>query len=301
MRQSFCGPKFPAARLAQHMRSIFTLLLVSVFVILSPRAFGSPRTPMSAPAAEAYQLLGTDRLNVLSPRHPLIAGEPNALLLEYANYKGRGVSIDWGRRLDGHILWNGTIEPLSIMYGPDGRPFVNLVPMHTGEWVVHLIVSFTDGGVDTKDVEVSVILPERKPERLVVNTGGREMSTIYLDVTRFMKDYMQVKAYYEGLDQGIDVPARQLKFKMSYVSSMGSPVKLDEETGFLTALHPGHALLEVSLRGVSTFECVEIVQDSAFSTVENCADLLLEKGKVPQPRADKSGSNRVPLIAPQKK
>jgi len=90
------------------------------------------------------------------------------------------------------------------------------------------------------------------------------------------RDSLNVYVTYDNVPASVHVDPAFVTFRV--VSNDDSPaVRLDEQTGFLTAVHPGQTLIESSFGGRTNFTCVAVVEaiDGVHTYPKlNCQQLL---------------------------
>jgi len=166
----------------------------------------------------------------------------------------------------------GTIERAA-----DGTLSVHVRALQIGTAEFRVKVLFSDGGVAAKTVRLPVKMPEGVIPALVNGMDStREynlpVTTLHLglqapDNIRYLSPALRI------LPSSRPIPlfAHDVQFS---VKTIGEPViDLDRQTGKVTGLRVGHALVMMSFAGVENKTCVVVVSDAAVGDSSNCEEL----------------------------
>lgn len=179
----------------------------------------------------------------------------------------------------GNPLFTDPETELPIQFYPDGSAYVGIVPEKVGKAQLHLEVRFEDGGVQSTSIEVEVGLPDKSPEKFMVNregVGDRTTGTIYMDLSAMsnQSDLFPI-AVYSGHEGPVPIPDENIQFKIVSANAADPPIRINPSTGRITALHIGHALVQSTFEDFSDLTCVDVMEDASYGGDRtNCAELV---------------------------
>jgi len=99
-------------------------------------------------------------------------------------------------------------------------------------------------------------------------------------------DYLNIYARYKGITEPIEIYPAFATYRI-LAGGRENPIVLDQQTGLITALKPGEALIETSYAGWHNWTCVDVEEKPVPGNSyydKNCAGLL--------PVGEKLGSTR---------
>lgn len=272
----------------------------------TPEATSPDPQPVTDPYAvlltTPHPFLAEDRVEVVSPNQPLKLAEENELSLKIhvpglstlesnqTSYLQEGVTL--------HI--DGSTQQLPILRHNDGSAYIKFVPLALGKLELFVFGTFPDGGFWRTQVMCDVEPPARKPA--IFHIGGfgpaenvnamsrsrargalgprPDLGWIHLDFgisSRISESIPQPRhinpqAVYEGVPQVIPIPAQLIAFTVKTKDEV-HVIDLDEKTGMITPVQPGHAVIEASYGGVTDRACVVVTQWSESSDRSECEEL----------------------------
>lgn len=168
----------------------------------------------------------------------------------------------------------------------DGSSYITIRPLRLGLVTLELSAIFPDGGVARKFIQMDVVPRQKRPEKLLV-------SDLWLpehDTPRFFlsmrpetsKDVVNIYAKYDDLTNLVRMTPSFATFRL--LTGKGEePIHIDQQTGVITASHPGQALLETSFGGRKNLTCVIVeptYNPNARNPAMNCQQLLPPGGKL---------------------
>jgi hypothetical protein len=183
------------------------------------------------------------------------------------------------RGVDPNVV-DGSFQTLQIQYPPDRSAYVTIVPLSLGKFELGLFGRFPDGGFVDRKVAFNVEPPQKPPDKLIVSQGALpkyEAKHIVIALTGDNPhDDLGIFAKYEGLDTLVDIDTSFVTFRVTSRDQV-DPIHLDQQTGLLTPIHPGQALVETFFGGRRDLTCVDVEEAmtpgrSYFE--KNCQQLL---------------------------
>jgi hypothetical protein len=189
------------------------------------------------------------------------------------------------------------------MYNADGGAYIQVVPEKIGKLQLTVVACFADGVPSIARTDAEVVLPERVPEKFLVARGGtghtRTAGTIEMDLTEmFNKVALDPLAVYKGADHPVPIPGKYVTFKVISAAEDEPPISIDN-TGRISALHIGHALIQTTFQGLSTLTCVDVISNARFGGSRTvCRELVPEGMTAPTTGIDPNG--RGPRVKPLK-
>ena len=242
----------------------------------------------------AHMVVG--RVQIPAVTEALKLAEPNPVSLQSNGQKVTSVGARWAYYHGGVLVYpvNEDDDVLPVNTDSSGRAYVSVTPRKLGKAQLMLFVSFADGGVERKTINVQVVQPQRPPEKLVIASGGDyrvDHPVIYLDLSdEKKKKDLDPAAIYKNMANPVPLNASDVTFK--FISSTGA-AEIDPSTGIVTARHVGQALLETSFGGVSTLTCIDVMNDVRMGPRSRCEELLPPGRRLP------SGMELDPTPPPQ--
>ena len=240
-------------------------------------------------AASDKPLLANDRVEVQAPGTPATLAHPIEIPLR-VKMEGLTTLLSHQTVLifqQQHTV-NASYATLQIQHRGDGGAYVTVMPMALGRVTFAFTGRFTDGALVQKQI-VLMVLPPREPaatlivgqlgtptenaiKLILAMSGPDSRNPVNIHATNSVNIY----AKYETVRSLLHIDPSYAQFKI-VSSGSASPISLNEKTGLITALHPGHALLETSFGGHTNVACVVVLQklETGRSYYErNCSDLL---------------------------
>jgi hypothetical protein len=172
-------------------------------------------------------------------------------------------------------------EQLPIMQHIDGSKYIKVTPMRLGKTELVLTGGYRDGKLGLKKLTLDV---ERKPTgkltKLAANPGGVEWNDFVVARTHRRDSptpadiFFDIHAWYEGLKTPVDIDPRFATFKVTERSHV---IRLDRETGKITPINPGNALVETDFEGLAYRTCVlvsSVPGNLQITLAQNCIELL---------------------------
>jgi hypothetical protein len=217
------------------------------------------------------------RLQIPAATQSLKLAEPNKISLQSNGQKVTSVGARWAYYDGGALVYpvNEHDDVLPVNADSSGSAYVSVTPRKLGNAQLMLFVSFADGGVERKTMDVQVVQPQRPPEKLVIASGGDyrvDHPVIYLDLSdEGRKKDLDPAAIYKNMAKPVPLSASDVTFK--FINSTGV-AEIDPSTGIVTAQHVGQALLETSFGGVSTLTCIDVMNEVRMGRRSRCEELL---------------------------
>ncbi|HUN83915.1 MAG TPA: hypothetical protein VMU48_06025 [Terracidiphilus sp.] len=219
------------------------------------------------------------RLELPRPIAPFKLGVTNEVLVQLHGYAVHAAFAQFDYLdLAGNLLTNGRETEVTVRRHPDGSTYVEVVPERVGKAEMQLEVLFADGGAQSATIEAEVTLPDKKPERFLVERGGgnRTVGTIYMDLSRGSNQInLGPTAVFSEQAGPVPIPAEDVQFKVISANAADPPIRMDPTTGRITALHIGHAIVQTTFKDLSDLTCVAVMEDGGYGGERtNCADLV---------------------------
>jgi hypothetical protein len=230
------------------------------------------------------------RVQIPTVTEPLKLAEPNPISLQSNGQKVTSVGARWAYYHGGVLVYpvNEDDDVLPVNTDSSDRAYVNVTPRKLGKAQLMLFVSFADGAVERKTMNVQVVKPQRPPENLVIASGGDyrvDHPVIYLDLSdEKRKKDVDPAAIYKNVTNPVPLNASDVTFK--WINSPGAVAEIDPSTGIVTARHVGQALLETSFGGVSTLTCIDVMNDVRLGPRSRCEELLPPGRSLPKSLED---------------
>ncbi|MGB7355407.1 MAG: hypothetical protein WA374_03105 [Acidobacteriaceae bacterium] len=211
----------------------------------------------------------------------LIAGRDNELSLAFHGHKPTSVIVSEWYYDDAHeLLPLDSILYPKILWRNDGTAYVNLVPSRRGDLKLNVQVFFEDRKESEASADAIVKLPEEKPVTFAIHTPGRDdpgrEGTIYMDLSPIgNQDVLRAGAVYKAGGSPVAIDVKDVDFEVIATPGQPPPVTVDGTTGFIRAVHYGHALIVARFEGLSSLTCVDVVgrlENGGDPTV--CAELV---------------------------
>lgn len=180
----------------------------------------------------------------------------------------------------------GGAQALPVQTDADGTSYITITPLRLGQITLELSAIFPDGGVVHNFLLLDVIPRQKQPEKLLVGDmwlPQRNTPKFFLSMTpEASQDVVNIYAKYDDLTNLIRVAPSFAAFRI-ITDSGPHPIQLDKQTGVITALHPGQALLETSFGGRKNLTCVVVeptYNPNAPNPGMNCQQLVPPGGKL---------------------
>jgi len=241
-----------------------------------------PTIAQDKASESSYRVRGLvkGRLELPHQTRPLKLGMPNNVPVQLHGYAVHSAFAQF-TYLDsaGNTLFDGRETEAALKYNSDGSAYLVVVPERVGKAELWLGVYFEDGGAQSARVGVDVALPDEKPEKFLVASGsddGETRGLIYLDLSS-ISDHIRLgpEAIYSEDVGPVPIPDEDVQFKIISASAADPPIRLDPSTGWITALHLGHALVQTSFDDLYELTCVDVMEDaSGGGDRTNCAELV---------------------------
>jgi hypothetical protein len=234
----------------------------------------------SGPTLE-HAFIADDRLQISPIENPLKLAEKNEISIKLGGYTVRGAVAEW----DYYIAENsGNSHPLeesatlAVRYGADGGAILDFLPNILGKIELRIIIVFEDGGIASKRVNAKVVLPERKPEKLIVAEGGgdntRNAGRIFLDISATdHRTGIIPMAYYKDVPKPFHLQPRDVVFRVIDSADYDPAIDFNTSTGGIVARHVGHALIETRFEGLSNLTCVVVSDGPLPAQPPDCHEL----------------------------
>jgi hypothetical protein len=224
------------------------------------------------------------RVQIPTVIEPLKLAEPNPISLQSNGQRVTSVSARWAYYAHGILMhpMNEDDDILPVNYDPSGGAYVSVTPRKLGKVQLMLFISFADGGVERKTIDMQVGQSGRKPEKLVITLGGSRSDTpvLYLDLSEAHRTkHIDPAAIYKNVSTPVPLNASDVTFKL--INSPGAAAEIDPSTGIVTARYVGQALLETSFAGVSTLTCIDVMNDVRGGPRSRCEELLPPGRRLP--------------------
>ena len=191
---------------------------------------------------------------------PVIAHKAGLVSLYVSQVQYRGIN----QKAPDYV--RGSQKILQIHYRPDGSGYITVIPMRLGKVVLHLTGRYSDSGIVDKRIVLDVQQTQGKPSKLIVgdlDTSGASATRSLLSVTAkqgetWSYDYLSLSATYDGIGKAIDIDPSFAVFRIINWSGSTDPIQVDDQTGKLTPVSPGQALVETSFGGLRYLTCVDV-------------------------------------------
>jgi hypothetical protein len=271
--------------------NVFTAALLVGLAAISGRAQAQletrppnrPLEPVQAvPPVEPFTAEGRLTLNPIGKA--LMVAEANEVPLELHGFQPTVIVASWFDPKRG--LPVGKETSLTLMHRPNGTAYVNVVPTRSGRLQLALFTMFTDGGIDSQEIDVQVVFPKCSPSRLVVNLGvgddARNEGTVYVELKQTDRVALYAGAVYDVGSRPVPIPAENIAFRVETAPGETPPIEINPATGKLRALHLGEALVDATFAGVTRQTCVVVRQAREGGASSGCERLLLSSNLILQ-------------------
>jgi hypothetical protein len=217
------------------------------------------------------------RVQIPAITHALKLAEPNQISIQTSGQRITSVLAGWV-----HYVGNSPVPSreddvvLPVSYDSNGSASINVTPLKLGKVQLILFISFEDGGVERKTIDLQVSQSKQQPEKLVIVLGGdhrRDTPVLYMDLSEaYRTTQLGLAAFYKNVTSPVLLNASDVTFKL--INSPGAAAEIDPSTGIVTARQVGQALLETSFGGVSTLTCIDVMSDVRVGPRSRCEELL---------------------------
>lgn len=254
-------------------------------------AFEADQQEAKAPESSGTTIrhfLANSRLEILPPQEPLKLAEPNEIQLRiHGRVEGlvdssQAQSTSADPNTPRLVFGSPAVGP--VLYHPDGSPYVRIVPMRLGKVELTLGVSFTDGGAAIQKIMVEVGPSQKRPQSIIVGPNWvRDELKLLLSLTgSSSRGILNVYAKYSDIDRLITIDPALATYRIINWDGRSSPIDLDGQTGVVTAVHPGQALVEISFAGRRNLTCVDVEKNPVFgiSYMQHSCQTLLSGEKL---------------------
>ncbi len=250
----------------------------SVFV--SAALASAQGNPQALASRNSSQLIGVaeGRLHIFSPTNSLKLAEKNELPIELHGQKVHSVEIKVSYyNSDGAAGAPDVDTETALLHHADGSTYLQLVPEKIGKAQIVVIADFEDGMVENESVDVDIVPTDQKPIKLTVVTRQGH-GTLYMSLTGSVhQTRIFPQALYQTMTNPVFIPAKYVSFHLLAANAGAPPIKIDDLNGTITALRPGHALIQTTLGGMSTLTCVAVsLHAGDGSDRTNCTELVPE-------------------------
>ena len=225
------------------------------------------------------------RVQIPTHSEPMKLAEPNPISLQSNGQRVTSVVASWGYYNAGGFVERGANEEddiLPVSYDSTGGASVSVTPRKLGKVRLTLFISFADGGVERKTIDLQVGHSAGQPDRLVITPlgGDRSMATpvLYMDLSEAHRtQHVFPSAIYKNVKRPVPLNASDVTYKIIN----GGAAEIDPSTGIVTALNLGQALLETSFEGVSTLTCIDVMENVGGGPRSRCENLLPPGRRLP--------------------
>lgn len=218
------------------------------------------------------------RVQIPTVTEPMKLAEPNPISLQSNGEKVTSVVASWAYYNSSGFIerpFNENDDILPVSDDSSGSASVSVTPRRLGKVQLMLFISFADGGVERKTIDLQVGRSSRQPEKIVITPRGgdptRDTPVLYLDLSETNRtERLFPAAIYKNVKNPVRLTASDVTFKVIN----GGAAEIDPSTGIVTALNLGQALLETSFGGVSTLTCIDVMENVGGGLRSRCEDLL---------------------------
>lgn len=230
----------------------------------------------------------SDRVEMLAPDHPVTLTEPFEIPVQIHKAGLTGLysnqTLHLGATPEAAVPVYGSDEKLQISYRQDGSAYVTIIPLALGKIELDIVGGYPDYGIVHKKIELDVQPPQKRPAQLTVSAGSVNSETPHavLALKNTPGDGasrvgLGVSARYDGIPTSIAINPSFVTFRIINWDSKTIPIQLDSQTGIVTPLYPGQALVETMFGGRRNLTCIDVEQQltpgrSYFE--KNCQQLL---------------------------
>ncbi len=257
----------------------------------APGADWESRLPYTADDGRQGRFLANDRVEIVDPGHPLYVAEENPITLSV--HGGTVVrvecSADGGSEAcvprDGY---NKPIPPFTFQAQSNGDLLVQVFPRMLEQLQFDFAVFFADGGAAHKTLKVGAAFGTKQPK--AINTSCGNDSYGNQNMPRYLGEPAKGEpatptndlwssACYDGIPGFVTIPPKLMSFKVWSDDGDVPAMTVDAETGQVTPLRSGQALLEREFRGLKSETCFVVeVREAGFGDLSNCRTLRAKHG-----------------------
>jgi hypothetical protein len=159
---------------------------------------------------------------------------------------------------------NGSNHTLQILHSSDGSSYITIVPMRLGNVELDLTGRFRDGGLIRKKVTLNVEPTLKRPKKFIVAQRGmsnRNAERVLMSMTGGRTgNALFLFATYDDIDEPIEINPAFAALRI-IAQDQPSPVQLNQNSGWIEALHTGQALIEVTFGDRVNLTCVDVEQE----------------------------------------
>jgi hypothetical protein len=196
---------------------------------------------------------------------------PNDVVLKAGNYEVKHVAVWWQPLFNNAGGWDTSQEEEpEITHRSDGEKVISVHPPTLGKYELQVSVVFEENKFAKASTEVSVRLPDRKPDKFVVSDG---VPVFVVDLDAFSKRRVSGLALYSDYRLPVAVDAASMQFSLQTVPGR-SPVDFDPKTGVIVARSLGQAVLTVQFGGFERKACIIVLQNARQGGYSTCPDVV---------------------------
>ena len=181
-----------------------------------------------------------------------------------------------------------TVQIVPVLSRPDGSHYITFTPLLAGRVGVVVTAEFSSGIFSEQTTNFNVEYPTRVPEKLTValsGSSGRTSSVVPLslkEAERRPARSLMPDVLYASYQKPYPLQPAQVKFAVKTIGGV-QVVRVDPNTGTITPVALGHALVTTQFNGAFTTICVVVVPTSLDTPKKtNCADLEQPSQSEPQ-------------------
>ncbi len=254
-----------------------------------PGADWGSTLPYTADDGRQGRFLADDRVEIADPEHPLYVAEENPITMKV--HGGTAVRVDC-LSVDGCVPRDGYYKPtppFTFETQPNGNISMKVFPERLDAVQYDFAVIFADGGVAHTTLKARVEFGTKQPRAINRSCGNDSYANanlpVHLGAPAAGKPVTPANdlwssACYDGIPGFVIIPPKLMSFKVWSDEGDVPAMKVDAETGQVTALRPGQALLEREFRGLKSETCfvVEALSEPGVADLSNCRALRAEYG-----------------------
>jgi hypothetical protein len=175
---------------------------------------------------------------------------------------------------------------VNLQIDADKRTSFIVHPMWIGKVNIGLFILYNDGQIDTKDIDVQVVAPDKTPLKIISMQPGGMKSTIHTPLT---KDNLipgaiwGIYAIYDEKDGPVLIPRNLLQTEIIASNQDSPPFHMDQSINddylYAMADHTGHALVKSSFDGLSVLTCIAVETEHDWLLMDHgdhttCSELI---------------------------
>jgi hypothetical protein len=203
------------------------------------------------------------RLDVIAPKAPLVLARKNRILLSFHEPGITALDSEQVQYANDDVsrpdIAEGGRQTVQVESAGGNTEYVEIVPVRLGKVEISLYGKFADGGFVSRKVVVNVVPPQAPPTKLVVGASHNDIPRTLLSVTGAQRQFeLQVYAKYDELTTLVTIAPEFVKFKVRADDRASPVVQVDPQTGVVTAIEPGQAVVETSFTRKNYLTCVVV-------------------------------------------